>query len=101
MINSEFKPMSVYYLHFKDDRGAINNWNRCVDYVCCVMARTQEEAIEITESISLSQPNAMYIKVVGIGFCEEEWTKMPQPMRTDEEFYKQQVKRIFDKVYSQ
>ena len=48
---SPWKPTVVYYLHFKDDRYFINNWNRRGDYVCCVMARTIGEAIEKTEKI--------------------------------------------------
>lgn len=96
---AEYKPMSVYYLHFEDDRGAIRNWNRCMDYVCCVMARTQGEAIEITESLALQQDGAMHIKILGIGHGKEEWTKMVQPMRTDKEKYREQVQRIFDKIY--
>lgn len=98
---SEAKPMSVYYLHYEEEREVINNWNKCSDYVCCIMARTQNEAIEITKSIALRQKNAKHIKVLGIGFCKEEWTQMVQPMRTDEKKYRQQVQDLFAKIYSE
>ena len=97
---AEFKPMSVYYLHFEDERGFINNWNRCKDYVCCVMARTQKEAIEITESIALQQNGAMHIRVLGIGHGKQEWTEMVQPLRSDNEKYRVEVEKIFNKIYS-
>jgi len=97
---AEYRPMSVYYMHFQDDRGFINNWNRCSDYVCCVMARTQNEAIEITEKLALKQKGAKCIKILGIGHCKTEWTEMVQPIRTNAEEYREKVKALFDKIYS-
>jgi len=98
--NSQWKPMSVYYLHYEDERGFVNNWNKCRDYVCCVMARTQNEAIEKTKKIALSQDMAKNIKVLGIGFCEFEWTKLPQPIKSDPEFYRKKAQSVIDKNVS-
>jgi hypothetical protein len=95
-----WKPMSVYYLHFEDDREAIPNWNKCKDYVCCVMARTQNEAIEVTRSIALDQKKARHIKILGIGYCEEAWTDYEQPMTTDEASMRRQLDAMFERIYS-
>jgi hypothetical protein len=95
---SPWKPYSVYYVHYKDDRFVENNWNKCRDYVCCVMARTQKEAIESTELIALNQKKAIYIKILGVGHCKEEWTQLPQPMTTDEEFYSRSIDVLRDKI---
>jgi hypothetical protein len=100
MTNNELKPHSVYYLHFDDDRELQNNWNRCQDYVCCVMANSQTHAIELTKNIALNQQNAKHIKIMGIGFCIEEWTTLPQPMRTDEANYSKQVAAMFERIYN-
>jgi len=47
------RPYVIYYLHYKDDRFFINNWNICRDYVCCVEAESLEQAIEKTKEIAL------------------------------------------------
>jgi hypothetical protein len=98
---AEYKPMSVYYMHFEDDRYFINNWKSRPDYVCCVMARTQNEAIEITKNLALKQKNAKHIKILGIGFGKTEWTDLVQPIRTDEKDYRAKVEDMFSKIYSQ
>jgi endonuclease III len=94
---SDWKPMSVYYLHYEDERGFINNWNKCRDYVCCIMARTVNEALEKTKSIALNQNMAKHIKILGIGFCEFEWTKLPQPIKSDSSFYRKKAESVIDK----
>lgn len=95
-----YVPMSVYYLHMKDERGANNNWNVCRDYVCCVMARTQKEAIEKVEKIALSQRGAKHIKVVGIGLGKEEWVNEEAPLVTNEEDYTKQMVALFNRIQS-
>jgi endonuclease III len=84
---SPWKPMVVYYLHFKDDRYFVNNWNKRGDYVCCVMARTIGEAIEKTEKIALNQQGAYHIKIMGIGNGIEDWVDEEKPLTTNEENY--------------
>jgi len=37
---------------------------------------------------------------MGIGFCIEEWTTLPQPMRTDEANYSKQVEAMFERIYT-
>ena len=98
MTTSELKPYSVYYLHFQDDREADNNWNRCQDYVCCVMANSQLEAIELTKKIALNQKKARHIKIMGVGFCIAEWTTLPQPMTTDEQSMRAQLDAMFERI---
>jgi hypothetical protein len=94
------QPYSVYYLHFEDDRGALPNWNRCKDYACCVMADSQQHAIDQTTAIALNQKNAKYIKILGIGHCKEEWTDCEQPMTTDEQAMRTQLDAMFERIYS-
>jgi endonuclease III len=95
---SPWKPMVVYYLHFKDDRYFINNWNKRGDYVCCVMARTIGEAIEKTEKIALNQQGAQHIKIMGISNGIDEWVDEEKPLTTDEENYARQVTALFERI---
>jgi len=95
---SPWKPMVVYYLHFKDDRYFINNWNKRGDYVCCVMARTIGEAIEKTEKIALNQQGSQHIKIMGISNGVEEWVDEEKPLTTDEENYARQVTALFERI---
>jgi endonuclease III len=95
---SPWKPMVVYYLHFKDDRYFVNNWNKRGDYVCCVMARTIGEAIEKTEKIALNQQGAYHIKIMGISNGIEEWVDEEKPLTTDEEYHTKQVTALFERI---
>jgi hypothetical protein len=95
-----WKPMSVYYLHFEDSREVVPNWKNCKDYVCCVMARTQKEAIEVTQYIALSQKKAKHLKILGIGHCKEEWTMCEQPMTTDEQAMRSQLDAMFERIHA-
>ena len=94
---SEYKPMTVYYVHFQDERGVVNNWNKCKDYACCVMARTQDEAIEKTRNIALKDPRAKHIKILGIGYAKEEWVNEEKPMESDPEYYAKKVSSVLEK----
>mgnify|MGYP003657283686 CR=1 FL=1 len=93
-----WKPMSVYYVHFEDEREVFPNWKNCKDHVCCVMARTNKEAIEVTKSIALDQEHARHIKILGIGHCKEEWTDFPQPMTTDEQNVRAQLDAMWERM---
>ena len=95
-----WKPMSVYYLHFEDDREVFHNWSNCQDFVCCVMARTQNEAMEVTRYIALDQKKAKHVKILGIGHCKEEWTNYEQPMRTNEMEMREQLDALFEKIHT-
>ena len=94
------QPYSVYYLHFESDREDFHNWNNCQDYVCCVMAETQNEAIEITRYVALDQKRAKHIKILGIGHCKEEWTNYEQPMRTNEMEMREELDAMFERIYA-
>lgn len=98
-IKRESSPMRsyvVYYTHVLDERTGEPNLKYRKDYVCCVNARTQEEAIEKTKSIALSQPHARYIKIMGFGHSKDEWVDEKKPLDTDESYYKWQVKALYD-----
>jgi hypothetical protein len=85
--DNSWKPMTVYFLHFIDDRFFLNNWNKARDYACCVMARTQKEAIEKTMKIAMKDPNAKHVKILGIGHGKEEWVDEEKPLRSDPAYY--------------
>ena len=94
----EYQPYTVYYMHFVDERHIINNWNVCRDYACCVMARTQNEAIEKTREIALNQQWAHEIKVIGIGHGKVEWTELPQPIVTDNTMYRETAQKAIERA---
>jgi hypothetical protein len=96
--SSPWKPMVVYYLHYKDDRYFINNWNKLGDYVCCVMARTMGEAIEKTRKIALNQKGAMNIKIMGISKGKEEWVNEESPSVTNEDIYTKHITALFERI---
>jgi endonuclease III len=98
--SSEFKPMLVYYLHYKDERLSENNWNVCGDYACCVMARTQLEAIEKVKAIASNQRGHKYIKIMGFGHAKAEWVDEESPLVTDESEYTAQVTALFNRIQS-
>jgi len=94
------RPMSVYYSHYKDAREAEPNWMRFKDYVCVVMARTQEEAVEKTKKIALNQQGAKHIKVVGVGFAKEEWVNEEKWIETDPDYYREQAQLLKQRLES-
>lgn len=96
--SKECEPMTVYYLHYQDDRFIINNWNTCRDYACCVMARTQNEAIEKVTEIASKQHGFKHIKILGFGHAKKEWVNEYEPLKTDEDFYANQVQGVFDRI---
>jgi hypothetical protein len=81
------KPMTVYYAHYTNSREDQPNWNNLKDYVCCVMARTQEEAIEKTKRIALKREGAAHLKIAGIGYGREEWVDEEKWLDTDPQYY--------------
>lgn len=94
----EKKAMLVYYLHFQDERFIKNNWNVCRDYAACVMASTQQEAIEKVTAIASKQPGYHHIKIMGFGYANAEWVNEEAPLKSNEDFYKQSVKKVFERV---
>ena len=40
------KPWLIYWLPYEDDREMVSLYSRYQDYVCCVMAENQKEAIQ-------------------------------------------------------
>jgi len=94
------RPYSVYYAHYRDHREAEPNWMRFKDYVCVIMARTQEEAIEKTKNIALNQHGAKHVKILGIGFAREEWVDEERWMETDPEYYREQARLLINRIES-
>ena len=97
-LDAPYVPMTVYYLHYEDERLIINNWNVCRDYVCCVMARTQLEAAEKVKAIASNQRGHRYIKIMGFGHAKEEWVNEETPLVSDESFYTNQVNAVFERI---
>lgn len=95
---SPWQPMLVYYLHYVDERHIINNWNVCRDYVACVSARTQLEAIEKVKAIAAKQPGHKTIKIMGFGHAKEEWINEEGPLVTDESYYRKAVNAVFERI---
>ena len=93
-------PMTVYYLHYEDERFAVNNWNVCRDYVCCVMARTQLEASEKVKEIAAKQRGHRYIRIMGFGHAKEEWVNEESPLVSDESYYTNAVNAVFERIKS-
>lgn len=98
--SSPWKPMLVYYLHYTDDRYFINNWKVCKDYVCCVSARTQLEAIEKVKAIAEKQPGHKHIKIMGFGHAKEEWINEDEPLDTEPDFHRKVTDALFNRIKS-
>jgi hypothetical protein len=64
------------------------------------MARTQKEAIEVTQYVALGQKKAKHVKILGIGHCKEEWTMCEQPMTTDEQALRAQLDAMRERMKS-
>ena len=94
------KAMTVYYAHYKDSREAEPNWNKLQDYVCCVMARTQDEAIEKTKKIALKREGSKHIKIAGIGFGKIEWVDEDKWLDTDPQYYIDQTDLMWRRMES-
>ena len=76
---SPWKPTTVYYFHFQDERHCLPDWNRRQDYACCVMSRTHKEAIEKAKEIAKNDN----IKILGIVPGRHEWVS-PDPLFGEE-----------------
>lgn len=97
----ETRSYTVYYSHVLNERTGESNLKYCPDYVCCVNASSQEEAIEKTKLIALNQPNARYIKIVGIGYANLEWVNEKKWMETDPNYYREQAQLLKQKMEAQ
>ena len=95
------KPYVVYYLHYKDDRFFVNNWNTCRDYACCVEAESIEQAIEKTKELALNQQGSSHIKILGFGHAKQEWVDNTSPLKSDDEYYNKAVEETFKKIAAQ
>ena len=75
------KPTVVYYLHYEDALHMEKAFNKYKDFSVCVMAESNEEAINKTRIIA-NNPN---IKIMGIANGREDWVNEKYPMGTGEE----------------
>ena len=95
---SPWQPFLVYYLHYVDERHTINNWNACNDYVACVSARTQLEAIEKVKVIAAKQPGHKTIKIMGFGHAKEEWINEDGPLVTKPGYHREVTNGLFERI---
>lgn len=72
-------PYLVYYLHYDETQRA-SNWNTCRDFVCCVMAHDEKQAIDKTKAIALNNHGAQNIKIMGIANGKPEWVDEHNPL---------------------
>ena len=76
----------------------INNWNACNDYVACVSARTQLEAIEKVKVIAAKQPGHKTIKIMGFGHAKEEWINEDGPLVTKPGYHREVTNGLFERI---
>jgi len=75
------KPIVVYYLHYYDPLHLERAFGKLQDFTVCVMAESNEEAIEKAKIIA-NNPN---IKIMGVSVGKEEWVNENEPLGTNEE----------------
>lgn len=75
------EPLVVYYLHYFDEDHRERAFNKFKDYAVCVMAETNEEAIEKAKTIAGNHN----IKIMGIARGREEWVNEKSPLGTGQE----------------
>jgi hypothetical protein len=74
------KPWLIYWLPYEDDREMVSLYSRYQDYVCCVMAENQKEAIQKTIQIAQST-GVPYVKIMGVAIGREEWVNEESPLK--------------------
>jgi hypothetical protein len=74
------KPWLIYWLPYEDDREMVSLYSRYQDYVCCVMAENQKEAIQKTIRIA-QNTGVPYVKIMGVAIGREEWVNEEIPLR--------------------
>lgn len=75
------KPITVYYLHYYDEEQKNPAYGKYKDFVACVMAEDNQEAIEKTKVIAGNQN----IKIMGIASGKEEDVNETRPMGVGQE----------------
>lgn len=79
LMELQTKPYIVYYLPYEDNRF-FQRSKKPEDYVCCVMAENQTEALRKTEIIAQNN-GAKYVKFLGVATGREEWVNETTPLR--------------------
>ncbi len=74
------QPYIVYYLHYEDFRFMKPAWNLRHDYSCCVMADSQEHAMEKTKKLLEKIYGQIYISFKGIATGKVEWVDEENPL---------------------
>lgn len=64
------KPILIYFLPYYDEREMDRAWTQYQSHVCCIMARTFEEAKEKTRKIMSHVP---HLKWMGQAYGKLEW----------------------------
>lgn len=78
--SAELKAYIVYYLHYEDFRFMKPAWNKRQDFSCCVMATSQEHAMEKTKAIIKGMYGDVHISFKGIAAGRPEWVDELKPM---------------------
>lgn len=76
----ETKPIIVYWLPYEDDREMVRLFSKYQNFVCCVMAKDNAEAIEKTIRIA-KKTGVPHVKIMGIAVGREEWVNEFEPLR--------------------
>lgn len=76
----EFKPIVIYYFHYKDEELREPAWSQKQDYVACVMARNVKEA---QRKVKAMLPGS-HLKWMGVANGKPEWVDEEMPLGTRE-----------------
>jgi len=76
----ETRPIIVYWLPYEDDREMVRLFSRHQDFVCCVMAKDNQEAIQKTIRIAQST-GVPHVKIMGVAIGREEWVNEESPLK--------------------
>jgi len=76
--NQEYRPIVVYYFHFKDPELREPYWSVKQDYVACVMARNVKEAQEKVQAMLCGS----HLKWMGVANGKPEWVDEEMPLGT-------------------
>ena len=67
--NSDYRPIVVYYLHYNDAGLRDQAFSKRQDFTKCVLARTNDEAIEKVKALMPGK----HIKILGVAAGLPEW----------------------------
>jgi len=76
----ETRPIIVYWLPYEDDREMVRLFSRHQDFVCCMMAKDNQEAIQ--KILQMAQSTGVpYVKIMGVAIGREECVNEESPLK--------------------